>query len=532
MADIITSSQKVVVNPAHQTIRVVSALSEPENPGVAEAPIDGQKYTRQNGLWVVESPDPDLDLNDLQDVNASSPDDLDILAYDLGSNMWYPAEPAWVEKAGDTMLGSLLIASPYVLQVNQVQPYSGTTLTLAADRVNMSDKLYIGDDAFFEDVNQPHGIALKSQTDATQGRLILGSAGMYIHGGTGFLSLGNPGSMYVDASTHYFRDAGGTNKLVRQEDGLHLQAGAFRQYGTHAFYFQTYGGGWYMADTTWIRTYGSKSVYIDNSLGILNQIMVGDTSPPTGTIKGWFKRTTNTTSEAWHQAHICLRSDSASSYTKITFWTYNVAPGLKAYHGAEALEVRNGADSGFVPILASAFTVSSSLRWKKDVENLDDNEILDRARKVQLIRYRQKVRPQSVRPTKRFADVAKRWVERGHAPLTMTVEHTETGDHDCSIDPCNGTPENPCSEVLNDTPRLGLAAEAHAKHSPEATRLDSDGKVMGYDVDQVASTALATAGANTRRADEQEKRIEELESEVDYLKAELKELKALVKAKL
>ena len=41
-----------------------------------------------------------------------------------------------------------------------------------------------------------------------------------------------------------------------------------RTVGATGWYSQTYGGGWYMADTTWIRNYGSKAVYLNNQLKI------------------------------------------------------------------------------------------------------------------------------------------------------------------------------------------------------------------------------------------------------------------------
>ena len=37
----------------------------------------------------------------------------------------------------------------------------------------------------------------------------------------------------------------------------------FRAQGQSGFYFQDYGGGWYMTDGTWIRGYGSKPLYMD-----------------------------------------------------------------------------------------------------------------------------------------------------------------------------------------------------------------------------------------------------------------------------
>lgn len=35
----------------------------------------------------------------------------------------------------------------------------------------------------------------------------------------------------------------------------------FRSTGNTGWCSESYGGGWYMTDSTWIRTYGSKSVY-------------------------------------------------------------------------------------------------------------------------------------------------------------------------------------------------------------------------------------------------------------------------------
>lgn len=37
----------------------------------------------------------------------------------------------------------------------------------------------------------------------------------------------------------------------------------FRSTGATGWYSQSYGGGWYMTDSTWIRSYGSKSVYVN-----------------------------------------------------------------------------------------------------------------------------------------------------------------------------------------------------------------------------------------------------------------------------
>jgi len=40
----------------------------------------------------------------------------------------------------------------------------------------------------------------------------------------------------------------------------------FRPSGSTGLYFQSYGGGWHMTDSTWIRSYNSKNVYINAEL--------------------------------------------------------------------------------------------------------------------------------------------------------------------------------------------------------------------------------------------------------------------------
>lgn len=50
--------------------------------------------------------------------------------------------------------------------------------------------------------------------------------------------------------------------IVAPEGTLRDDGGGWvRTYGNTGWYSQTYGGGWYMTDTTWLRAYGDKSVY-------------------------------------------------------------------------------------------------------------------------------------------------------------------------------------------------------------------------------------------------------------------------------
>jgi hypothetical protein len=75
-------------------------------------------------------------------------------------------------------------------------------------------------------------------------------------------------SFSSDSNTGFYRVANGVigvvcNSVLHQfkTDGLHLASGDwFRSYGTTGWYNGTYGGGWQMTDTTWVRTYGSKGM--------------------------------------------------------------------------------------------------------------------------------------------------------------------------------------------------------------------------------------------------------------------------------
>lgn len=50
----------------------------------------------------------------------------------------------------------------------------------------------------------------------------------------------------------------------------------FRSQGTSGWYSESYGGGIYMSDTTWIRTYGNKSFYCDRQIYSSNSIRMSD----------------------------------------------------------------------------------------------------------------------------------------------------------------------------------------------------------------------------------------------------------------
>jgi len=101
----------------------------------------------------------------------------------------------------------------------------------------------------------------------------------YFDGGNFIISSGNVGIGTTNPSTKldirgntYISGnlgVGITNpsyKLQVQGD-VYANGGWLRVSGPRGIYFESYGGGWYMTDNTWIRSYGSKNIY--QNAGIL-----------------------------------------------------------------------------------------------------------------------------------------------------------------------------------------------------------------------------------------------------------------------
>lgn len=55
-------------------------------------------------------------------------------------------------------------------------------------------------------------------------------------------------------------------------DGIYANNGFLRSSGNTGWYNESYGGGWSMIDSTWIRNYGGKGVLLDNGLATTNAV--------------------------------------------------------------------------------------------------------------------------------------------------------------------------------------------------------------------------------------------------------------------
>jgi len=123
--------------------------------------------------------------------------------------------------------------------------------------------------------------------------LTLDESGNHTVTGRSYASVGSSGSPSFsfsgDSNTGIYRVANGElgvscNGTVHtfKTDGLHLASGDwFRSYGSAGWYSQTYGGGWYMIDTTWLRTYNNKRIY--SGSGIIRTDATGAFEMPNAT---------------------------------------------------------------------------------------------------------------------------------------------------------------------------------------------------------------------------------------------------------
>lgn len=158
----------------------------------------------------------------------------------------------------------------------------------------------------------------------------------------------------------------------------------FRSTGSTGWCSQTYGGGWYMTDSTWIRTYGSKSVYqntgqirTDGYLVTNGGITVGATSPNNGTYKS------HVTGNSWSSGYIRAgagfyhNSVNSNSYVLLAGGSYkSLAVFAKGNAGASnrGVYVTNGTVTAMTYYLNATVNsgASGKLAYYSGTNSIDD----------------------------------------------------------------------------------------------------------------------------------------------------------------
>lgn len=158
----------------------------------------------------------------------------------------------------------------------------------------------------------------------------------------------------------------------------------FRSNGNTGWYSQTHGGGWYMTDSTWIRTFGSKSVYqntgqirTDGYLVTNGGITVGATSPNNGTYKS------HVTGNSWSSGYIRAgagfyhNSVNSNSYVLLAGGSYkSLADFAKGNAGASnrGVYVTNGTVTAMTYYLNATVNsgASGKLAYYSGTNSIDD----------------------------------------------------------------------------------------------------------------------------------------------------------------
>lgn len=158
----------------------------------------------------------------------------------------------------------------------------------------------------------------------------------------------------------------------------------FRSTGSTGWQSQTYGGGWYMSDSTWIRTFGSKSVYqntgqirTDGYLVTDGGITVGATSPNNGTYKS------HVTGNSWSSGYIRAgagfyhNSVNSNSYVLLAGGSYkSLADFAKGNAGASnrGVYVTNGTVTAMTYYLNATVNsgASGKLAYYSGTNSIDD----------------------------------------------------------------------------------------------------------------------------------------------------------------
>lgn len=158
----------------------------------------------------------------------------------------------------------------------------------------------------------------------------------------------------------------------------------FRSTGNTGWHSESYGGGWYMTDSTWIRTYGSKSVYqntgqirTDGYLVTKGGITVGATSPNNGTYKS------HVTGNSWSSGYIRAgagfyhNSVNSNNYVLLAGGSYkSLADFAKGNAGASnrGVYVTNGTVTAMTYYLNATINsgASGKLAYYSGTNSIDD----------------------------------------------------------------------------------------------------------------------------------------------------------------
>ena len=301
--------------------------------------------------------------------------------------------------------------------------------------------------------------------------------------------------------------------------------------------FGTWGGSFWMEESTWIRT--AKNLYLNSgTLGTQGNIVLNTGGSTDGSYPGWFNTNVRVGGFLWVQngSSIDGRVNIAHTYggdyseagieliattgSKMSFHVPGVmAPQLRAYGGFGRIDCISQDSTGYYDFGCLNLSQFSSIEMKDDVHRLLDDDVLRELFWVEAKNWKLKNPPKVLRPNAKFRDINARWVARGKTPLTVQKHHEESDYHDCSIDTCNGTKEEPCALYRHyHGYRMGLVAEELRERFPDLVRdAVNEEDTTSIKVGDVANLALGSTAALTREVVKLMLRVEELEQKLQQM---------------
>ena len=353
--------------------------------------------------------------------------------------------------------------------------------------------------------------------------------------GTLFMRAGTNGGyqLALNASGNH-TITGNLNYQGYSIDGINIAtSNGFNLNGTNSFYFASYGGGWYMTDSSYIRATNDKHVWLGGgwfacngaisvgwggvnwrgyNLDINGPAYFGDGNTGHMTTRDGYRYTSNGSWDGWYyNAGFLTQKGSGGDRAD-----YGIHPGGVAYNwgatsASPGLACWNLNSSGVSPIYAADFVYNSTRQSKQDIVAWPPKSVgaaalgaVDRLRLLEVVQYRKKreLALLVALPERRalaFARLNAYRERQGLEPHPWPL-------HDCDNHPwCDGTSVSPCSLVRNwENPTIGVVIEDVANVLPEAVQIDADG-----DPEALRSTAMI--GFLLAVCQEQQERIEQLE---------------------
>ena len=216
-------------------------------------------------------------------------------------------------------------------------------------------------------------------------------------------------------------------------------------------------------------------------------------------------------------------SDSTNSHVGIALWAQRpgIAPMMRVHKSAgEGVGFTNSANSAFIDVFAKGVVIPSASTLKRNIKTVQDDAVISLAEKWLMAEFDRQVGPKSVRIKPEAAVRQAALLEAGEELPPADVADYESVDHDCALDLCDGTPENPCPIIVNHRSEWGGIAEWWGEVAPQQVVFDEEGNATGIKLEQVAATALGAVGALSRRLTDSLDRIDALEARIETLEGQ------------